>query len=474
MTVKKKIFYYNTGVVLVSLMFLLGAGGVMIALFKEEFLNRYSQNAKLAPNTYEVQKMMQETSYGTNWDTWSRELSKYNFRFHAATKENEKLYSNLKHSEWEGVEELLYNDTGTEKIQTFFLENVTVVSEKLMLDGETYYLYAAYCQGEDSVAGMDRGIFEMFLILFLVIGVIIITAILCCSQFLTRKILNRILEPVNQLDMAAQRIAGGDLENPILYRREDEFKRVCNSFDFMQKHLKEEMEKNKAYEKARTEMVSGISHDLRTPLTSVKGYIKGMLDGIANTEEKRKQYLEIAYRKSCDMDVLLSKLFYFSKLETGNMPFFKQNTNMSEFLFQYAEAKKGEFIAKKADIFFAQQITGECVCYIDKEQMKRVFDNLVENSLKYSGCEKTDICIQLKEDEKTVQIIFRDNGKGMDNEKIEHIFEQFYRADESRNSECDGNGLGLYVCRYIIKEHKGTIRAANKNGFQIIMELPKI
>lgn len=106
--------------------------------------------------------------------------------------------------------------------------------------------------------------------------------------------------------------------------------------------------------------------------------------------------------------------------------------------------------------------------------MKRVFDNLVENSLKYSGCEKTDICIQLKEDEKTVQIIFRDNGKGMDNEKIEHIFEQFYRADESRNSECDGNGLGLYVCRYIIKEHKGTIRAANKNGFQIIMELPKI
>lgn len=92
--------------------------------------------------------------------------------------------------------------------------------------------------------------------------------------------------------------------------------RVCDTFNTMQQHLGEEIEKSQKYEKARTEMGPGISHDLRTPLTSVKGYIKGMLDGVANTPEKQRQYLEISYRKSCDMEKLLQKQFFFSKLET--------------------------------------------------------------------------------------------------------------------------------------------------------------
>ena len=127
---------------------------------------------------------------------------------------------------------------------------------------------------------------------------------------------------------AASRIESGDLTQPVVYLRDDEFRNVCDSFNQMQRHLKEGMEQNAAYEKARTEMISGISHDLRTPLTSVKGYIKGLQDGVANTEEKRRQYLDIAYSCACDMEGLLAKLFYYSKLETGNMPFYKQKTDM--------------------------------------------------------------------------------------------------------------------------------------------------
>ncbi len=106
-----------------------------------------------------------------------------------------------------------------------------------------------------------------------------------------------IMKPVNMLGDAAGRIIEGDLDTAIDYMDADEFQPVCKSFDLMQLHLKEQMEKNLAYEKARTEMVSGISHDLRTPLTSIKGYIKGMLDGIAGTEEKRQEYLSVAYKK---------------------------------------------------------------------------------------------------------------------------------------------------------------------------------
>ena len=174
----------------------------------------------------------------------------------------------------------------------------------------------------------DRRVFQLFLLLFITIGAFVILAILLASRMFTKKLVRQIMEPVDQLAAAASRIESGDLTQPVVYLRDDEFRNVCDSFNQMQRHLKEGMEQNAAYEKARTEMISGISHDLRTPLTSVKGYIKGLQDGVANTEEKRRQYLDIAYSCACDMEGLLAKLFYYSKLETGNMPFYKQKTDM--------------------------------------------------------------------------------------------------------------------------------------------------
>lgn len=189
--------------------------------------------------------------------------------------------------------------------------------------------------------------FEMFIVVFLVVGFWQSAEFCCSARFFRGDSSGIFSHRPGALDVAAKRVMDGDLTTPISYPYEDEFKGVCDSFDLMQEHLREEMEKNAAYEKARTEMVSGISHDLRTPLTSIKGYVKGMLDGIANTEEKRTEYLKIAYRKSCDMDVLLSKLFYFSKLETGNMPFFFRECDVERFLRDYVEEKEPEFTERR-------------------------------------------------------------------------------------------------------------------------------
>lgn len=163
---------------------------------------------------------------------------------------------------------------------------------------------------------------EVMLISVFVSGLAAIGVIWLFSVVFARYQLRQIMRPVNALTAGAKRVEQGDLSTPVAYQGRDEFTSVCAAFDQMQRHLLEEREKNAAYERARTDLVAGISHDLRTPLTSVKGYIKGMRDGVANTPEKQERYLDIAYRKSCDMERLLQRLLYFSRLETGNLPMF--------------------------------------------------------------------------------------------------------------------------------------------------------
>jgi len=231
------------------------------------------------------------------------------------------------------------------------------------------------------------------------------------------------------------------------------------------------MEKSAKYEKARTEMISGISHDLRTPLTSVKGFIKGMIDGVANTPEKREQYLKISYQKACDMETLLQKLFFFSKLETGNMPFFTKRIDINHWIHNYVLEKGGEGKEKHYEI---QAASAEEPYYVmaDVDQMKRVLDNLVENSLKYANTDKLKIVISSEQKDGEVYLYFSDNGEGIAEDKLPHVFEQFYRGDESRNSKTDGSGLGLYVCEYIIEQQDGRIQAYNKDGFMVEIVMP--
>lgn len=485
MTIKRKIFITNTVMVLAALLVLLGVGSLLLTIFQHTYLNRQSENAELSTHTTQVQQILEEApGYGTNWQQWADALGDYDFRLAVRDQDGETVYSNLKQTETESVDSIrTQEDSDTESghhghdhaseitVSTFFINSVTVLSVRFSAGDTVYQFYAASGGASESLFSTDKRVFQLFLLLFVVIGAVVILAILLCSRMFTKKLVMQIMEPVDQLTAAAERIEGGDLTQSVTYLRDDEFRNVCDSFNKMQAHLKEGMEKNAAYEKARTEMISGISHDLRTPLTSVKGYIKGLQDGVANTEEKRQQYLDIAYGCACDMEGLLSKLFYYSKLETGNMPFYKQKTDMQEYLKYYVEGRK-DLAAQKAVLEFQSICREDCFLDVDQEQMKRVFDNFVENSLKYAHGEPLLMGIALeKEQDDSLTITFCDNGVGVPPAKLPHLFEQFYRGDEAR-SDGEGSGLGLYVCQYIVREHGGTIRAENRGGLHLIMNFP--
>ena len=160
----------------------------------------------------------------------------------------------------------------------------------------------------------------MFLGVVFLAGIAAIAVLLLLASFFTRRMNRVVMEPLEQLVEGAERIKSGNLKENIRYQGEAEFEHVCEMFNEMQHTILEDQRQREKTEKARTDMITGISHDLRTPLTSIRGYIKGVLDGVADTEEKRKRYLETAYESTEEMNQLLRKLFDFSRMESGQMP----------------------------------------------------------------------------------------------------------------------------------------------------------
>lgn len=184
------------------------------------------------------------------------------------------------------------------------------------------------------------------------------------------------------------------------------------------------------------------------------------------------QYLSIAYKKASDMDVLLQRLFYFSKLETGNLPFFPVETDLGKFMQKFALDIQEDLKQKDASI--RVEISGNShPVKIDTEQMRQILANLVENALKYAGAEPLNLTLKVKRENENVVLCFADNGKGVTPDQLSRLFKQFYRCDESRNSiNSDGSGLGLYIVKYLIEAQGGTVIAENEQGLKFTMTLP--
>lgn len=334
---------------------------------------------------------------------------------------------------------------------------------------------------EDSIEGVvdEDGLEELlegytirrneFILLFLADGIICIAVLVIVSQIFTRKLVNHIMEPLDALADGAERIRKNDLTQDIEYSGDAEFENVCHTFNEMRGAILAGQEKNRKYEKARTDMIAGISHDLRTPLTAIRGTIKGLLDGVASTPERQKKFLETAYRRTGDMDLLLNQLFYLSKLETGNMPFDFKTIEISGFIRNYVKGKQEILENGQAEIAAdIEEITG--YVSVDPKQLQRIFDNLLENSRRYGSVTPLKIKISLEKSKRGFCICFSDNGVGVPEEKISYIFDEFYRGDESRNKK-EGNGLGLYIVRYLTEAMGGSVWAENADGLAVYLEL---
>ena len=336
---------------------------------------------------------------------------------------------------------------------------------------EDAYLVAVHFPEEHWIASSLNRSFYVFLLTAFLAGIGAIIILMFLASFVTRRMNRIVMEPVELLVAGAERIKNRNLNEKIIYHGETEFEHVCETFNDMQQTILDDQEQRAKTERARTDMVTGISHDLRTPLTSIQGYIKGVLDGVADTDEKKRMYLKTAYESTEEMNVLLTKLFEFSRIESGQMPFRMVNVDLGEYTAAYTAQKETAADPEALKIRLHMEKPYFTEISLDVEQMRRVFDNLLENSMKYAGVTPVQIDVSIAETEDEVILTWKDNGKGVPQEKLGRIFERFYRCDEARQEK--GSGVGLYVVKYIMERHRGSVQAENENGLKLSLHFPK-
>lgn len=465
---RKRIFFFHTLTLIAAMVTLLAVNwGVVHWIF-----NYYQKQATPAANGRSEQVLSILEALDSEFEDWSnldRLLRKSDYNL-IVTQNGEEIFSSLNHIQQDFydkvVEDAFWPESGALTVQS---EGVVMVGRQ----SGSSLVVAIPRPDTPPVLGRQRPQREAALVSILASGATAIGIIVLLSLLFTRYQIKRIMRPVNALAEAAKRVEQGNLSAPVDYQGQDEFSSVCSAFDHMQQHLLSEREKNAAYERARTDLIAGISHDLRTPLTSVKGYIKGMRDGVANTPQKREQYLDIAYRKACDMEQLLQRLFYFSKLETGNLPLRLTPTDLGGFTRRFAEDTQEELGPVGGQVIFSDT-SDRYPVLLDEEQMYRVLTNLKENSLHYAQAQPLVLTLAVRREGGLEHLRFSDNGNGVPDEQLPYLFEQFWRGDQARGSRGgEGSGLGLYIVKYIVEAHGGTVQASNDHGLVFEIVLPR-
>lgn len=309
----------------------------------------------------------------------------------------------------------------------------------------------------------------LVIILILILSIIIMSLI--TAQTITK--------PMKKLIDGVEEISNGNLDYRIDYDSTNEIGVTVKAVNEMAARLKESIRQREEMDESRKQMTAGIAHDLRTPLTSIKGYVEGLRDGIANTPEKQREYIQTIYNSANDIERLLNELQTISLLERRSIELNKQEINLHEFLSEYVTEAK--YKAKKNNYTIEYKEPKEedknIIVNLDAPRFSRVLMNIISNSIKYaSKARDGKLTITLTGYDKSVIIALEDNGIGISDENISHIFETFYRADQARTRVSDGSGIGLAVCKEIVEQHGGHIWATSNEGKSttILISLNKV
>lgn len=273
-----------------------------------------------------------------------------------------------------------------------------------------------------------------------------------------------ILQPLHKMQDATKQIRDGNLDFALDVDSEDEIGLLCQDFEEMRLRLKESAEEKVQYDKESKELISNISHDLKTPITAIKGYVEGIQDGVASSPEKLGKYIRTIYNKANDMDRLIDELTFYSKIDTNKIPYNFSKINVSNYFGDCAEEVGLDMETRGVELGYFNYVDEDVTVIADVEQLKRVINNILGNSLKYLDKRKGILNIRIKDDGDFIQVVIEDNGKGIASKDIPLIFDRFYRTDSSRNSAQGGSGIGLSIVKKIIEDHGGRIWATSKEG----------
>lgn len=484
MTIKRRLFLSNILMLiipaLVSILMILGS----LLLFMNVFYKQFMDESVKGNNLTHIHTLLVEQSkefLGSSKD--SKDIS------------DTKLYNTVK--KYLASQEMkleIYDDAGTVctigsgEVQADLssaLESLGGEGE-ISVGGACLYTKRITVDDKDyrvliySKSDIQESQYNEFIVtnIIVLLCVLIAAAVIVTNQFLTKFIFKKIEAPLEILTDGVHQIRDGNLDYRIEYGGKDEFRSVCSDFNDMAEKLKESVEITQRNEQNRKELIAGISHDLRTPLTSIKAYIEGLLEGVASTPQMQQKYMKTILAKANDIDKMVDKLFLFSKLDLGDCPFYPEKLNLKQEILSVVSSGEKEY-REKGMFIHCEDIPEELQVYADPVQLRSAVTNILENSLKYKDGETVNVTIRCEGNsaiiDKSADVIIDDDGPGVPEEALSKLFDVFYRSDPSRNSPNKGSGLGLAITAKILEHFGGCVRAENlqPKGLRIVMTIPK-
>ncbi len=384
------------------------------------------------------------------------------------------LFSNMDENDLSLLDNMKISETEVDG-SLYWKENFIVIKDKITINEKPYVVMAVYNE-KNADTGVINSMVPMYMVSYTVLilfGCVAVGGFAFMAFILAKWLNHSVVEPLEELKKSTNYIAKNKFDYKIDYSRNDEFGDVCREFDSMRKVLKTTHEDRTKYEKERQELLRGISHDLRSPLTSIRGYTEGILEGVANNEEKRKKYCEAILMRTSDMERLTNNLSEFVHLDSREVVLKKTSVNIVDYIEKMLKNYTLYMENNNVKIEYHPNIRAADV-NMDIFHMDRVFNNIIENTVKHRRMESSIIKINVTKsfDEKEIQIEWLDNNNFVKEHQITHIFESFYRGNESRTKPGNGSGLGLAVVKSIINQHGGRVEAFLDNGLGIRVYLP--
>ena len=376
---------------------------------------------------------------------------------------------------------IIYNGGG----DSVHIENLTLpehddemerIGDTIVVDGEHKYILkqvdyqtAAGVEGSAFIITILGELLPEIRLLLRDIALAVVFILGCTAIIMITWIYQSMVKPLHQLQDATHKIKEGNLDFTVEVQGKDEIGDLCGDFEDMRRRLKESAEEKLQYDKENKELISNISHDLKTPITAIKGYAEGILDGVADTPERREKYLRTIYNKANDMSRLIDELTFYSKMDTNRIPYTFNKIHVDQYFRDCVEELTLDLEEKNIELTYFNYLEEDAVIIADAEQLKKVINNIINNSVKYMDKKRGIINMRIKDAGDFVQIEIEDNGKGIAVRDLPYIFDRFYRTDASRNSSQGGSGIGLSIVKKIVEDHGGRIWASSKEDTGTVM-----
>ncbi|WP_315068642.1 HAMP domain-containing sensor histidine kinase [uncultured Clostridium sp.] len=292
--------------------------------------------------------------------------------------------------------------------------------------------------------------------------------------YITMKMEKRIIKPIEKLKDGVEQIARGNYDVKIDNDVYNEIGILIYDFNKMAETLKQSEEMKREYEENRKALIANISHDLKTPITSINGYIEALVDGVVTSPDKVSNYLNIIHNNAIYINNLIDDLFLFSKLDMQKLDFNFEVVKFRPFMRDLME--EFDFILKEKNIKFKfeDRLSEELEVNIDGKRIYQVIRNVIGNAIKYGRQEDAIIQVELSSNNKWIKMEIKDNGPGIPEDKLSNIFNRFYRIDTERTKDFMSTGLGLAIAKEMVEAHRGKIYASSiiEKGSTFTIELP--